>query len=120
MFGHEETPYGDVAFAPDGETLATGTVDGHITLWNISDPSRPTIYSTMDDVPLPPQTSITGSIKSTRWDVTDRMHARHLDDAFRDNAGPGQFRLTPGGRAVVGAAHGSDTVGVWTLGDRPG
>jgi hypothetical protein len=41
---------------------------------------------------------------------------RHLDDATRNNAGPGQFRLTHDGRALVSAAHGTDTITVWTKG----
>jgi len=138
VFGHEVPPFGDLAFAPDGATLATTTVQGHITLWNITDPAAPTMSSTMDDVPVGPGvadatvgatltfsldgralTSVIGSVKSVRWDVTDRARPRHVNDLTRSDAGPGNFILTPGGRAVVGAAHGADTVHVWTL-DRVG
>ena len=60
-------------------------------------------------------TSITGSIKSTRWDVTDRARGRYLNERNRTDAGPGNFLLTPDARAVVGAAHGADIITVWTL-----
>ena len=133
-FGHDVPPFGVLAFSPDGAALATGTVHGHLTLWNITDPANPTISSTMDDVPIGEHvtgatvgialafspdghtlTSITGSIKSTRWDVTDRTRGRYLNERSRTDAGPGNFRLTPDAQAVVGAAHGADTITVWTL-----
>lgn len=135
VFGHEVPPFADLAFSPDGATLATTTVQGHLTLWNITDPAAPTMLSTMDDIPVGPGvadatvgatlafsldgrklTSVIGSVKSVRWDVTDRTRPRHLDDLTRTDAGPGNFMPTPDGRAVVGAAHGADTIHVWTLG----
>ena len=54
-------------------------------------------------------------MKAVRWDVTDRTRCRHLNDLTRTDAGPGNVMLTPDGRAVVGAAHGADTIHVWTL-----
>ena len=30
-----------VAFAPDGHTLATGSDDGTVILWDLTDPTRP-------------------------------------------------------------------------------
>src|SRR5690242_9316070 len=44
-FGHEEPPFGDLAFSPDGATLATATTQGHLTLWNVTDPAAPTVSS---------------------------------------------------------------------------
>jgi WD40 repeat protein len=135
VFGHDELPFGDLTFAPDSATLATGTARGHLTLWNVTDPAHPTTSSTMDDDPIGPNvtgvagpeialafspdghtlTSVLGSVKAIRWDVTDRTQCHRLDEATRTDAGPGQFRLAPDARAVVGAAHGADTIAVWTI-----
>lgn len=61
--------------------------------------------------------TVLGRVKSTRWDVTDPARCARLGaDIRRDNAGPGQFRLTPDGRAVVSAARGEDTIRVRTIG----
>jgi len=61
--------------------------------------------------------TVLGSVKSTRWDVTDRARCAQVGpDVRRDDAGPGQFRLTPDGRAAVSAARGVDTIRVWTIG----
>ena len=51
VFGHEEPPFGDLAFSPDGATLATATTQGHLALWNVTDPAGPTVSSTCDDAP---------------------------------------------------------------------
>ncbi|WP_157437080.1 WD40 repeat domain-containing protein [Actinoplanes subtropicus] len=133
VFGHDEPPFGDLAFSPDGATLATATVHGHLTLWNVTDPASPTVASSMDDGPVGPApdatvgsvlafsldgrtlSSVLGSVRSVRWDVTDRTRCRHVDDLTRADAGPGSFMLTPDGRALVSAAHGADTLHVWTL-----
>jgi len=132
VFGHDLPAFGDLAFSPDSATLATGTVDGHLTLWNVTTPAVPTVSSTMDDVPVGPGvtdatvgtalafsldgrtlSSVIGSVKSDRWDVTDRSRCRHVDDLTRTDAGPGNFMLTPDGRALVSAAHGADIIQVW-------
>lgn len=39
LVGHEDTVY-SVAFTPDGQTLASGSADGTIRLWNIDNPTN--------------------------------------------------------------------------------
>ncbi|HKR48451.1 MAG TPA: TIR domain-containing protein [Pseudonocardiaceae bacterium] len=41
LTGHTGTVY-SVVFSPDGHTLATGSDDGTVRLWNVSDPAHPT------------------------------------------------------------------------------
>jgi WD40 repeat protein len=41
LAGHTNTVYA-VAFSPDGKTLATGSLDQTVRLWNVSDPAHPT------------------------------------------------------------------------------
>ena len=40
LTGHTD-PVNAVAFAPDGGTLATGSADGTVILWDLTDPARP-------------------------------------------------------------------------------
>ena len=59
LTGHTDT-VNSVAFSPDGHTLATGSADQTVRLWNVTDPTHPT--------PLgPPLTGHTDSVYSVAF-----------------------------------------------------
>jgi WD40 repeat protein len=128
-----------VAFAPDGDRLATARADGTTTLWNLADPARPAADSTVDadvtrgrvtgtaDNPIQlafgrdGHTLITvmGNDVAAWWDITEPTRIVHRRDLTRGGAGPGQFRIAPDGRTVVSAAHEPrEMINLWIL-DQP-
>ena len=44
LTGHTDTVY-SVAFSPDGHTLASGSADDTVRLWNLTDPAHPTRWA---------------------------------------------------------------------------
>jgi WD40 repeat protein len=75
-----------VAFAPDGRTLATGSDDTTVILWDLTDPARPRqlgppltgFNGSVDSVVFVPdgRTLATGSADNTviLWDLTGLNH----------------------------------------------
>ena len=119
---------GSVAFAPDGRTLATGSFDGTVILWDLSDPpAQPNRLGQ-------PLTVDTGGLYSpvfgpdgctlatlnddndtvVLWDVTDRDRPIQLGDRPIGNTG-GVFSVAfPDGRTLV-TVGGIVTVISWDL-----
>jgi hypothetical protein len=80
--------FASAAFSPDGRTLASGDDAGHIQLWNVADPARPSA--------LGPQLSIAGSVSSLAFSPDGRTLAASSHGAYT-SAGlfdsPGYIRL---------------------------
>ena len=89
LTGHTST-IDAVAFSPDGHTLATGSFDSTVRLWNVSDPAHPTPLGppltghtkSVNAVTFSPDghTLATGSFDSTvrLWNVSDPAHPTPL------------------------------------------
>ena len=89
LTGHTGAVY-SVAFAPDGHTLATGSADNSVILWNVRDPTRPQRIgspltghtSPVSSVAFTPdgQTLATGSWDKSviLWDVRDPTRPQRL------------------------------------------
>ncbi|MFC5139064.1 TIR domain-containing protein [Actinomycetospora rhizophila] len=77
------------AYSPDGSTMVTGGMDGSATIWDLTDPSRPTQIGAMPvqrgyvyDITFSPDgrtLATTGSDTTVGlWDITDRAAPRPL------------------------------------------
>jgi WD40 repeat protein/energy-coupling factor transporter ATP-binding protein EcfA2 len=128
LTGHTSS-VNSVAFAPDGHTLATGSEDSTVILWDLNDPgvSRrfgPPLtghHKPVNSVAFTPdgRTLLTGSDDNTviLWDVTDRAQPRQLGPPLTGHTGAvTAMALAPDGRTLItGSADG--TVIRWDLTD---
>jgi WD40 repeat protein len=72
LTGHTRS-VSSVAFSPDGHTLASGSDDSTVRLWNVTDPARPT--------PLgQPLTGHTRSVSSVAFSPDGHTLASGSDD----------------------------------------
>ncbi|WP_075732641.1 nSTAND1 domain-containing NTPase [Streptomyces acidiscabies] len=114
-----------VAFSPDGRTLATASSDYRVLLWNLTDPHRPTpanqlmLGSAADSVAFSPdgQLLATGDTSGgvNLWNVRAPDRARAISPTLRGHSGMvGTLAFGPDSRTIV--SGGSDgLVRIWRL-----
>lgn len=125
LTGHTR-PVSSVAFSADGKTLASGSVEGTVRLWDVTDPTmvRPlgqpltghtgSVWSVAFSADG--KTLATGSFEGTvrLWDVTDPKTARPLGQALTGHTGPVSVAFSAVGKTLASASA-DGTVRLWDL-----
>jgi AAA ATPase domain/Helix-turn-helix domain/WD domain, G-beta repeat len=116
-----------VAYSPDGRTLATGSFDETVKLWDLTQPT-PTRLATLDAhsdsvvalvFSLDGRTLVSGSDDQTAivWDVTDRAHPTRLAILTGHTRPVLAAAFRPDGRTLA-TSSGDGTVTLWNTADR--
>lgn len=115
-----------VAVSPDSRTLAMGSYDGTVELWNVADATRPHLAGQLHTTSsvLTVAFNTDGSMLAvgsragavTLWNVTDPTRPRQLGNAITEKSGfVGIVAFSPDGRTL--AIQDGYSVGLWDLAD---
>ena len=129
LTGHTDAVW-SVAFAPDGHTLATGSADNTVLLWDVADPARPRRLGRPADrphrrrvrrwrsprtgTPWPPAAPTT---RCCLWDVADPARPRRLGrPADRPHRRRVSVAFAPDGHTLATGSV-DNTVILWDVAD---
>jgi WD40 repeat protein len=128
LTGHSGLVY-SVAFSPDGQTLASGSRDTRIILWDVSDPAAPRLLGQpltghndrVVSVAFSPdgKTLASGSWDNTilLWDVSDPAAPRQLGQPLTGHTGfVSSVAFSPDGKTLA-SGSGDDTIILWDVSD---
>ncbi|MGH3709630.1 MAG: TIR domain-containing protein [Pseudonocardiaceae bacterium] len=124
LTGHTDGVY-SMAFSPDGYTLATGSGDKHVQLWDVRVPHHPRLLRKFMAHATAVQalafssnkhTLVTGSFDDDArlWDVSDPHHPSPLGTLTGHNKGVRSVAFSPNGQTLA-TGNGDNTVRLWDV-----